>query len=184
MKQWSLRVGVALIGALGLISCGGVTAPLETVKNLQPEKYAGTWHEVARLPNFFQRDTVAAQAIYGEVEGSPAISVWNRGLKSDGSQIEIKGSASPRDENTPTKEAKLKVRFNRFPASLFAGDYWILDLNDAHTRAVVGTPSRKYLWLLSKNPNDQVSDFADALAKMKKQGFETDQLIVNPKRMK
>ena len=41
-----------------------------------------------------------------------------------------------------------------------------------------------FLWLLSKNPNDQVSDFTDALAKMKKQGFETDQLIVNSKRMK
>lgn len=155
--------------------------PLPTVKNFAPAEYAGEWHEIARLPNFFERDLVAAKATYRLLPDGN-VSVFNEGLKADGQRTEIRGKAVAVG-NTPNGEAKLKVRFDVFPASLFAGDYWILDLNDEHTRAIVGSPNRKFLWLLSKNPNSRPDDFSDGIARMKTHGFAIDELVVNPKRI-
>ena len=156
--------------------------PLSTVKNFSPEKYAGEWHEVARLPNFFERKLVAAKATYGLVEDGK-ISVYNEGLKAGGEKTSIQGLATP-VRNTPRDEAWLKVRFYRFPANLFAGDYLILDLDDAHTRAIVGSPNRKFLWLLAKDSNATLDDFSTGMKRMQVQGFDMSELIVNPKRLK
>ena len=163
-----------------LIGCA-TKPPLPTAKNFKPAEYVGEWHEIARLPNFFERDLVAAKATYGLLP-SGDVSVFNEGLKADGERTEIRGKAVQAGD-TPDGEAKLEVRFDVFPASLFAGDYWILDLNDAHTRAIVGSPNRKFLWLLSKDPNSRPDDFSGGIERMKTHGFAMDELIVNPKRI-
>lgn len=164
-----------------LLACSPSQSPLPTVTNLELARYAGKWHEIARLPNFFEKGVVAASATYGVLpDGS--ISVFNKGVKADGEASSIQGKASPTGK-TPHGEAKLEVRFNKFPASLFAGDYWILDLNDEHTQAIVGSPNRKMLWLLSKNKGAQPTDFKKGVEKMKKLGFPVETLIVNPKRL-
>lgn len=170
-----------LLCPLYLLSCSAPRPALPTVKNLEIARYAGKWHEIARLPNFFERGVVAASATYGVLpDGS--ISVFNEGLKANGERNSILGKATPTG-TTPQGEAKLKVRFNKFPASLFAGDYWILDLNDAHNQAVVGNPSRKMLWLLSKDPSSQPADFLQSTNRMKELGFPMADLIANPKRL-
>ena len=156
--------------------------PLPTVNNFQPEKYTGEWHEVARLPNFFERNLVAAKATYGLQENGE-ISVHNEGLKAGGEKTSIRGRATF-VRNTPKEEAWLKVRFNRFPASLFAGDYLILDLDDAHTRAIVGSPNMKFLWLLAKDPKSTPQEFSEGMKKMEGLGFDMNQLIINPERIK
>lgn len=165
-----------------LLACSPSQSPLPTVKNLEIAQYAGEWHEIARLPNFFERGLVAASATYGALPDGN-ISVLNEGLKANGETTSISGKATPVGK-TPDGEAKLKVRFNKFPASLFAGDYWILDLNDAHTHAIVGSPNRKLLWLLSKEPTSQPADFEKGIKRMKTQGFPMDTLITNPKRVR
>jgi apolipoprotein D and lipocalin family protein len=83
----------------------------------------------------------------------------------------------------PQEPGKLKVRFNRFPANLFEGDYWILDLNPQHTRALIGSPNRKLLWLLSKDPNDQKNNFEDFIKRAEELKFPIEPLFLNPKRM-
>jgi lipocalin len=95
--------------------------------------------------------------------------------------IKIEGIARFANLQEP---GKLKVRFNRFPANLFEGDYWILDLNPDYTRALVGSPNRKFLWLLSKNPNDQKLDFKEFIQKANELNFQTEPLYFNPKRIK
>lgn len=171
-----------LLLSLFFCACTPASDPsLSTVKNFKLDKYAGQWHEIARLPNFFERHLVAARATYGLLPDGK-ISVYNEGLKEGGKRTSIRGAAIPVGA-TPKGEAKLEVRFNRFPASLFAGDYWILDLNDAHTHAIVGSPNKKYLWLLSKDPKATPADFADGVKRMKAKGFDMSKLIVNPKRI-
>ncbi len=154
---------------------------LPTVTNFKPEQYAGQWHEVARLPNFFERGVVAAKATY-KVMPRGEISVFNEGLKASGERTSIRGAAKIVGD-TPDSEAKLEVRFHKFPASLFAGDYWILDLNDAHTLAIVGSPNKKYLWLLAKNPQATPANFTAGIKRMQKYGFAMNELIVNLKRV-
>lgn len=166
---------IALFMAV-LASCSSSQPPLKTVQNLELDRYDGEWHEVARLPNRFEKGIVAAKATYGVGLQGP-LSVRNQGLKANGELTSISGSA------TVVGEGKLKVRFDPFPANLFPGDYWILWINQSYTKAVVGSPNRKFLWLLSKDPAILASDFAEPLELIKAQGFAIDQLIENPKRL-
>jgi len=177
-----LLTGLLLLSLLICSCTHSAQPPLATVTNFSPEKYAGKWHEVARLPNFFERGVVAAKATYA-VRPDGKISVYNEGLRTNGKRTSIRGVATVIG-NTPIGEAKLGVRFHRFPASLFTGDYWILDLNDTHTRAIVGSPNRKFLWLLAKDPNNTADDFSLGIKRMKEVGFAIEGLIHNPRRIK
>ena len=166
------------LASLGLVSCQSGVPP-KTVSNFQPARYVGEWHEIARLPNPFEKGLVAAKATYG-LNQDGSLSVKNEGLKNDGRQTSITGRATPMGD---ISEGKLKVRFDKFPVSLFAGDYWILDLNSSYTRAIVGSPNRKTLWLLSKNPKDTPGDFTEAMNQVAAQGFDFSPLIKNPRRL-
>ena len=105
------------------------------------------------------------------------VRILNEGLRSNGEATRITGIAKP------VGDGKLEVRFDPFPANLFPGDYWILWIDENYERAIVGTPDRKYLWILSKDPGDILSDFTEPLQMIKAQGFEVERLIENPKRL-
>jgi apolipoprotein D and lipocalin family protein len=163
-----------------LSSCSSKRNLPTTISKLYAERYAGEWHEIARLPNTFERDLIAAKATYS-VNPDGSLKVINQGLKENGKPTSIEGTA--RFVNLQ-ELGKLKVRFNRFPANLFEGDYWILDLNPQYTRALIGSPNRKFLWLLSKNPKDEKKDFEDFIKKANQVGFKTELLYSNPKRIR
>jgi apolipoprotein D and lipocalin family protein len=73
----------------------------------------------------------------------------------------------------PTTNAKLKVTFF-WP---FAGDYWIIDLADDYRYAVVGHPSREYLWILSRTPTLDDATYRHILDKLRSLGYEPDRLM-------
>ena len=171
MKLFVLNALAAL-----LVSCTHSHPPLQTVKNFNLNRYDGEWHEVARLPNRFEQGLVAAKATYGVGLDGP-VSVRNVGLKEDGTLTNITGSASV------VGDGKLKVRFDPFPANLFAGDYWVLWVNSSYTKAIVGSPNRNFLWLLSKDPGAIARDFTEPLEFIKAQGFEIEKIIENPQRL-
>lgn len=168
---------ILLLLMLVYSSCAPQVSGPPTVSSLNKQRYAGEWHEVARLPNQFEKGLVAAKATYG-LNADGSISVRNEGLKTNGDTTSIDGTATPTGNS-----GKLLVRFDRFPASLFAGDYWILDVNPEYTRALVGSPDLKYLWLLSKDPSDDKADFQSQIAKAKSLGYLTSGLFYNPKRI-
>ncbi len=169
--------GLFLI-TFGLISCTQ-HSPLSTVQSFSPARYSGVWHEIGRLPNPFERNIIAARATY-QLRQDGSISVLNEGIKADGKKNSITGRATPVGD---VKEGKLKVRFDPFPASLFAGDYWVLFVDTSYQNAIVGSPNRKLLWLLSKNPKASLKTFQSPLEKLSKKGFPTEKIILNPKRI-
>jgi len=117
---------------------------LPTVQNLEIEKYAGTWYEIAKLPNSFEKNLECVSATYS-LQDDGKIAVFNKGKKTNGDSAwkTIKGSAKIPDSNEP---GRLKVTFF-WP---FAGDYYVIDLADDYSYALVGSPDRKYLWILSR----------------------------------
>lgn len=161
-----------------IVSCANRNPEPPTVSKLDKSRYAGEWHEIARLPNFFEKDLVAAKATYA-VNPDGTLSVHNQGLKKDGTRTSIRGTARIPD---PSEPGKLLVRFERFPASLFAGDYWILDVDSDYSRALVGSPDLKYLWILDKDPYDK-SSYDPLIGKAASLGYDTDKLLFNPKRV-
>lgn len=179
----SMKLSIPLICLISinsfLSSCAPEPLDPPTVSTLDKSRYAGEWHEIARLPNSFEEDLVAAKATYG-VNADGTLSVRNDGLKKNGTRTSITGSAKPAD---PAEPGKLLIRFDDFPANLFAGDYWILTVNKSYTRALVGSPDRKFLWFLSKDPKDGKNDFRDQFIDATALGYQTGRMIYNPERI-
>ncbi len=142
--------------------------PLEVVPHVELEKYLGKWYEIAHLPAKFQEGCNETTATYTLLNGD-RISVLNQCKKNNKIKL-AKGKAKVVDKTT---NAKLKVTFF-WP---FYGDYWIIKLGDAYDYSVVGTPDRKYLWILSRTPEMDNSLFAELIKFVKSKGFDVRNLI-------
>jgi apolipoprotein D and lipocalin family protein len=138
------------------------------VPHVELKKYLGKWYEIARLPARFQEGCTDTTATYSLSENG-SISVLNECRKS-GKVKQAKGKAKVVDKNSG---AKLKVTFF-WP---FYGDYWIIDLSKDYEYAVVGTPNRKYLWILSRTPQMDDKLFSQLVESAKSKGFNVNNLI-------
>jgi len=136
--------GTALAG-IGLAAFAIATRnkSLKTVSHVDLEKYLGTWYEIAKFPQGFEKGCTNVTADYSLREDGK-ISVVNSCLK-DGKPKITDGVASINDKES---NAKLDVQF-QWP---FSGKYWIIALAPDYSYAVVGHPNRKYLWILNRKP--------------------------------
>jgi apolipoprotein D and lipocalin family protein len=151
--------------------------PVRTVERVDLVRYAGDWFEVARLPNRFQRRCVGDVRARYTIRPDGRIEVLNRCRTEEG-ETGATGVARVVDLQT---SAKLKVRFAPAALSFLPfvwGDYWVLGLADDYTWAVVGSPDRKYLWILSRTRQLPPAVFSAAVDLAQSNGFDTDQLIV------
>lgn len=156
--------------ALVTLASADQKTELEVVASVDLSRYAGRWYEIARLPNRFQKKCADSVSADYALRADGKVDVVNRCRKKSGEFTSIKGKARIVDKKT---NAKLKVTFF-WP---FSGDYWILDLGPNYEYAVVGDPSRKYLWILSRTPAIDESLYQQLLAKMAARGFQTDGMI-------
>jgi len=149
---------------------------LETVEHVDIERYMGTWFEIAKLPQSFEKGLVGITATYSILPNGK-VRVVNRGYKRDftGKARTAVGKAVVVDAKT---NAKLKVSFF-WP---FTGDYWILELGKDYEYAVVGDESRKYLWILSRTPQMDESTYNDLVKRAQTKGFDVSKLEKNPQR--
>jgi apolipoprotein D and lipocalin family protein len=145
--------------------------PLQTVPRVEVDRYVGTWYEIASFPQSFQEGCTGTTATY-KVRDDGELDVINRchldSLK--GELDEAKGRARIVDSKT---NAKLEVSFFR----PFWGDYWVVELGDDYQYAVVGHPSRDYLWILSRTPQMDDSLYKHLIVKLQASGYETQRLV-------
>jgi apolipoprotein D and lipocalin family protein len=142
---------------------------LETVAKVELDKYLGKWYEIAHLPAVFQNGCNQTTATYSLLKNGN-ISVLNECTK-NGKYKKAKGTAKVVDKQTG---AKLKVTFF-WP---FYGDYWIIKLGENYDYAVVGTPNRRYLWILSRTPKMEPKLYSELTDFAKSKGFNVDNLIL------
>lgn len=154
-----------------LFSCRTSREPLDVVDSVDLQKYQGTWYEIARLPNRFEEGLKCVRATY-KLQNDGKIQVINRGHKiaEPGKVKESTGVARVVDKDEP---ARLKVTFF-WP---FSGKYWIIDLAEDYRYALVGSPSRKYLWILSRSPEMDQKTYDSLLNQARSKGFDTTQMI-------
>jgi len=186
-SPWS-RLTVPLLNLLVSRGVGLLTAviaamvarkparPLATVPHVDLDRYAGMWFEIARMPtraeDRCERDVTATYAVTDS-----GLSVINRCRRADGRIRSAVGRARVVEDRT---NARLQVSFA--PSFLDAlpfvwGDYWILDLADDYDAAMVGTPDRKHLWLLSRTPSLPGTELSAFIARANQQGFDTARLL-------
>jgi apolipoprotein D and lipocalin family protein len=141
---------------------------LEVVSHVELEKYLGKWYEIAHLPARFQEGCTDTTATYA-LSKDGNLSVLNECIR-NGKMRQAKAKAKVADK---ISGAKLKVTFF-WP---FSADYWIINLGRDYDYAVVGTPNRKYLWILSRTPQMDDNLFSQLVESAKSKGFNVDNLI-------
>jgi len=154
-------------------------APLQVVAPVDLKRYAGLWHEQARLPNRFQKQCTGAVSAEYTLREDGSIEVRNRCLLADGSFDESVGSARAVPVAGQPGAGRLEVRFapewlGWLP--LVWGDYWILKLDRDYQVALVGTPNRKYLWVLSRVPRLDDAALQAELDYARTLGFDVDRV--------
>ncbi len=147
---------------------------LSVVPHVDIGRYVGTWYEIARYPNRFQRECVAVTADYS-LRDDGRIRVVNACRKGgfDGPIKRVEGKAWVVDRET---NAKLKVQFF-WP---FRGAYWIIDLGEDYEYAVVGHPKRKYLWILSRTPDLPEETYRSITERLVRKDYDPARLRKTP----
>lgn len=161
--------------SLVLASCAS-PRPLHTADQVNLSRYAGHWHEITRLPNTFQRDDSRATADY-TTQQDGSVRVVNTEYRPDGTTRTATGRATVVKGSSGSR---LRVKFEGLAALVPAaaeGNYWIIDLAPDYSAALVGTPDRKFLWLLSRSANMSPSTKERYLRRARAEGFDTTKLI-------
>ncbi|MBC3539063.1 lipocalin family protein [Rufibacter sediminis] len=164
-----LGAGLLTAGALYL-ALKPKNAPLPTVASVDLQRYAGKWYEIAAFPQRFEKGCHCTFAEYTPKEGYVEVRNTCRKGSPAGKEDGVVGKAFPVEGS---HNAKLRVQFF-WP---FRGDYWILALADDYSHALVGTPDRDYLWILSRAPQLDSAIFARLSQKARELGFDTRRLV-------
>lgn len=176
--QW-LAAGACLLGMAGtavLAQPEKAQVPPATVASVDLDRYAGRWYEIARFPNRFQKSCAGeVTADYTRREDG-RLRVVNRCRRANGSVIEASGVA--RVAAKDGSNAKLQVRFAPAWLSFLPvwGDYWVLELADDYSHALVGDGGRDYLWILAREPQMDPGTYDDLVARAAAKGFDTARL--------
>ena len=172
-KQTGLLIGAAALASLAFIILKPQkNALLETVPYVDLKKYMGTWYEIASFPQRFQKGCHCSKAEYVlNAEGYVEVKNSCRKNSPTGELKGVTGKAFVVDKQT---NAKLEVQFF-WPLK---GDYWILELAPDYSYAVVGTPNRNYLWILSRQPQMEQNVYHELVSKMQQKGFDITRLEI------
>ena len=168
-----------LLGSVGVWAQAPVPT-LTTVASLDVPRYMGTWYEVAKFPNRFQKMCVRnTQATYS-LQADGTVSVVNRCTTSDGTSKEAEGAARQIGSAT---SPKLQVRFAPAWLSFLPmvwGNYWVIDLDPNYRWVAVSEPEREFLWILSRTPQMEPAAYQALLVRLVTSGFDTGKLEISP----
>lgn len=155
-------------------------AALQSIERLDLPRYLGTWYEVAKFPNRFQKQCVADTRADYQSNPDGTVRVVNQCRLADGRVDKAMGQAR---QIGPADSPRLQVRFAPAWLSFIPavwGDYWVIDLDEAYQLAAVSEPRREYLWVLSRTPSVPAPVYEALLKRLAAQGLEVGRLERSP----
>lgn len=172
---------IFLLSVAGLVLFSSCTESEMLVDNsvvqaVDINRYLGTWYEIARYDNTFEKGLVGNTAQYSLREDGK-IKVVNSGY-ADTLDGEVSTAVGKAKMPNPKEPAKLKVSFFLF----FYGDYYILELDTDYQWAVVGSSTDKYLWILSRTPKMDDRLYRTILGLLEKRKYDTSKLLKVPQK--
>ena len=163
-----------------LLLVSGVSAlaqeALTPIPSLNVPRYMGTWYEIAKYPNFFQRKCASNTVAQYSTQADGTVRVFNSCKQEDGKVIDALGQARQIGEAT---SPKLEVRFAPAWLSFLPfvwGNYWVIDIDTDYQLVAVSEPKREYLWILSRTPEVSAKAYDELLARLGKSGFDLKRL--------
>ena len=170
-QKIAIPVSVVILGIIILNSCSvGIPKGATAVSNFDSEKYLGKWYEIARFDYRFEKNMDNVTADYS-LNPDGSICVQNRGYNYV--KKEWKESVGEARFVNDKSEARLKVSFFK---PFWAG-YNVIDIDEDYQYALVAGSSVKYIWILSRTKEIPESIKQRFLAKAKKIGYNTNELI-------
>lgn len=151
---------------------------LRTVAALDVLRYMGTWYEIAKYPNWFQKKCTGATKADYSLLPDGQVQVINRCRLDNGTMNEARGVARQVEAAT---SPKLEVRFAPAWLSFLPfvwGNYWVIDLDADYQLVAVSEPNKEYLWILSRTPKVDPARYSSLLIRLRQQGFDLDKLEV------
>ena len=157
-------------------------SPVKTIASLDVPRYLGTWYEIAKFPNWFQRKCLSnTKAVYS-IKSDGNLRVLNSCRQADGDGAEAEGAA----RQIGAKDSpKLEVRFAPAWLSFLPmvwGNYWVIDLDSQYQLAAVSDPRREYLWILSRTPQIDPKAYEELLGRLQAQQFDIRKLELTPQK--
>ncbi|MBI5524313.1 MAG: lipocalin family protein [Desulfarculus sp.] len=165
------RAALLLLMPLLLAGCGGpaLAPPGVAVERVNLVLYQGLWHEVASSQPWYQEGCVCTQARYTLHGEELVIKNTCRRHSAQGQEYARTGLAAP----VPgTGGAQLSVSFH-WP---FRGGYWVIGLDPDYQWALVGSPDRRNVWVLAREPRLDPGLLARLLETAKQKGFDTSRV--------
>lgn len=152
---------------------------VHSVEDLDLQRYLGLWFEIGRLPMRFEDDDAIDVTADYSLKDNGTVRVDNRCLDADRRPVQALGQAEP----DPEHAGRLRVSF--LPSGLrwipfTRADYWVLRIDERYRYALVGTPDRKYLWLLAREHRIDPAIEEEYLGEAERQGYEIDAWIRTP----
>ena len=155
---------------IALLAGCATAPPPSTVARVDLKRYAGVWHEVGRYPNWFQRSCVGSSTAEYTPLPDGSIRVVNSCRKKNGERETVTGRATVTPDSG---NARLKVGFG----GPFTGDYWVIALDPAYRWAIVGHPSRRFLWILARDPHISDANYQRLVDLAVAQGYEASRIL-------
>ena len=153
---------------------------VKTIPSIDVARYLGTWYEIAKFPNWFQRKCLSGTNANYQLKEDGNVKVTNRCKVEGGEMAQVIGTARQIGGAT---SPKLEVRFAPDWLAILPfvwGDYWVIDLDPQYQLAAVSDPRREYLWILSRTPKVNQKSYDDLLQRLVAQQFDLTQLSLTP----
>ena len=170
-----LGFSLIFIGA-SQVSAQQADQTVKTIATLDVPRYLGTWYEIAKFPNWFQKKCVGnTKAVYtAKPDGN--LRVLNSCKTANGETSEAEGAARQIGaKDSPRLEVRFAPEWLSF-LPLVWGDYWVIDLDPQYQVVAVSDPRREYLWVLSRTPQLDPKVYEDLLLRLKQQQFDVRKL--------
>jgi apolipoprotein D and lipocalin family protein len=171
-------LGITLAFFHSQIQAQASDLPVKTITSLDVPRYLGTWYEIAKFPNWFQRKCASnTKAVYS-IKSDGNLRVLNSCMQADGEVSEAEGTA----RQIGAKDSpKLEVRFAPAWLSFLPmvwGNYWVIDLDSQYQLAAVSDPRREYLWILSRTPQLDPKVYEELMGRLQAQQFDVRKLEI------
>lgn len=173
---WPLALGMAGLGAvITLTACSSLRPPkgVHAVQGFSVERYAGHWHEVARIDHHFEKglENTSAQYVLAD-DGS--VKVVNRGW--DPVQQRWREARGRAVFLGDPSVASLKVSF----FGPFYGGYHVVALDDDYRWSMVIGSSLDYFWILARTPQLPSGVRERLLEQAQALGVDVDKIVWVP----
>jgi len=150
------------------------------IPSLDVPRYMGTWYEIAKYPNRFQKQCAGDTSASYRLLPDKTVEVVNRCRRADGRFDDAVGSARQIGAaDAPTLQVRFAPAWLSFLPVVW-GDYWVIDLDPGYQLAAVSDPRREYLWILARTPRVAPQAYAALLERLARMGFDLGKLQLTP----